>query len=77
MSNKLSIISIRDLKKAIKIKAKLESLQARLNGLLGTAEVAPAGSRPKRRMSAAGRRRIIAAQKARWAKFKAAGKSRS
>ena len=32
--------------------------------------IAPAGRRPRRRMSAAGRRRIAAAQRARWARVR-------
>ena len=36
----------------------------------------PAATRKKRTISAAGRRRIVAAQKARWAKFRAAKKKK-
>jgi hypothetical protein len=39
------------------------------------ADVATQGMKPKRKMSAAGRAKIAAAAKARWAKAKAAGKN--
>ena len=56
------------LRRAADIKDKIESLQKDLTRLLGT-NGAPAP--PKRRkMSAAGRARIVAAAKARWAKMK-------
>jgi hypothetical protein len=70
MTNNLSDISVRGLKKAIKIKTKLETLQGLLNDILGASGVDLSDSTPKRRMSAAGRRRIAAAQRARWAKVK-------
>jgi hypothetical protein len=56
------------LKRAIKIKTRLEALQSQLDGLLklGSSN----GIAPRRKMSAAGRARIAAAQKARWAKKK-------
>jgi hypothetical protein len=60
--------SINQLKRALKIKVKLEALQNKLDRLLGTGS--SSGAPPKRKMSAAGRARIIAAQKARWAKKK-------
>jgi len=55
------------------IREKMEKLETELNAILGTeiAESPYAGSRPRRKMSMAGRRRIAAAQKARWAKRKA------
>jgi hypothetical protein len=68
--NNFSNISVRDLKKAITIKTRLKSLQAKLDGILGGSGPA---SMPKRGMSAAGRKRIALAQKKRWAKQK--GKS--
>lgn len=41
-----------------------------IEGLNGYARVSSNGTRPKRTMSAAARKRIVEAQKARWAKFR-------
>jgi hypothetical protein len=41
-----------------------------LGGNTGTASQGRSSGRPRRTMSAAGRKRIAAAQRARWAKFK-------
>lgn len=69
------------LKRAAAIKEKIAKLEHELVALLGksgsagnasAASASPA--KKKRKMSAAGRARIIAAQKARWAKIKAAKK---
>ncbi len=73
MANSLSNVSVRDLKRAIKIKAKLENLQARLNEILSATATATSNSAPRNRMSAAARKRIGAAQRARWAKLKGKG----
>jgi hypothetical protein len=53
-----------------KIDLQIVELRAMLNGYATPAEKATAIGRPKRKMSAAGRRRIAAAQRARWAKAK-------
>jgi len=81
MSNALSNLSVKQLKKAIRLREKMEVLQAKLDQLLGSSESAPAvkgkrGRKPKRHMSAAAKAKISAAAKKRWAKAKAAGKSR-
>lgn len=57
------------LRRAAGIKHKIESLQKRLARLLGSTDdvVTP---RKRRKMSAAGRRKIAAAARARWAKVK-------
>lgn len=64
------------LRKAASIKEKIASLEKQLAAIVGTS--APAASakpaRKKGGMSAAGRARIAAAQKLRWAKVKAAKK---
>lgn len=76
MSNLLSLTSAQ-LIKAANIKDKIEALTKELNGLLGgsapVAKAAPVvkAAKKKRKMSAAGRASIIAAQKARWAKIHA------
>lgn len=62
------------LKQAVQIREQIESLQEKLDALLGGSS-APAKAKTghtkgKRKMSAAGRASIAAAQKARWAKVK-------
>jgi hypothetical protein len=67
---------------AAQVKAEIAKLQQVLNLLEGgakptaakTASVSVPTANPRRKMSAAGRRRIAAAQKARWAKIRAAKK---
>ena len=81
-------LTSKQLRKAADIQDKIEALQADLAAILGSAPVAAAASSkadapkaakaakgPKKRkggMSAEGRARVAAAQKARWAKVKAA-----
>jgi hypothetical protein len=62
-------LSASQLRRAADIKDKIESLQKQLTRLLGGTDGA-AAPRKRRKMSAAGRRKIAAAQKARWAKVK-------
>ena|ERR1700742_424353 len=66
----LNQLSVSDLRKAANLKEQIEALENQLSQLLGSTSVA--GTRKKGGMSAAGRARIIAAQKARWAKVHAA-----
>lgn len=63
-------IPTENLQKAIAIKREIDRLQARLNALLGGAAVS-AEAKPKRRLSAAARKRIAEAAKARWARYRA------
>lgn len=69
-------ISIETLKEALQIKEEIASLEARLNKILGSGEVPSPFSAPlptkkgRKKMSAAARAKIAAAQKARWAKLK-------
>jgi cell division septum initiation protein DivIVA len=67
-------LSSQQLRHIADLKEKIDSLQNQLNRLVGAAA---SGSTTKRKsgMSAAGRARIAAAQRARWAKVKGAGKS--
>ncbi len=60
------------LKQAVQIRETIESLQAKLDSILGgSAKPKQKVERPgKRTMSASGRAKIAAAQKARWAKVK-------
>ena len=68
--NSIIHLSAEQLLKAADIKVKIASLQNQLNKILGNASMSPDGApKKKRKMSKAGRARIAAAQKARWAKF--------
>ena len=75
MSNSLSSLTTAQLRHAADLKDKIEALHHELTSLLGGSVPAKA---PKQKggMSAAGRARVAAAQKARWAKVKA-GKTAS
>lgn len=63
-------IPTENLQKAIAIKREIDRLQAKLSALLGGAAAEPA-VKPKRRLSAAARKRISEAAKARWARYRA------
>ena len=74
MSKSLTNLTSAQLKRAATLAEQIEKLQAELSSLLGGATVsAVAADKPgaKRNMSPEGRAKIIAAQKARWAKFHA------
>lgn len=72
----LITLSAKQLRHAANLQEKIAALQNELSRYLGAPAVSTDGA-PKRkfRMSAAGRARIIAAQKARWAKAKAGKKA--
>src|SRR5690348_640095 len=76
MSTTLNSLSPQELRRAAGLKEKIQSLEKKLHQLLGssTDTAAPAGPRKEHKMSAAGRAKIAAAAKARWAKVRA-GKS--
>jgi len=63
--------SAEQLTQAAALKEKIAALQEQLEAILGSTPSVAKPARKKRTMSAAGRARIIAAQKARWAKVKA------
>jgi len=67
--NPLAELSVRQLKRALAIKQEIADLENELGQLLGEEETAagPAPRTRKRKMSAAARAKISAAQKARWA----------
>jgi len=71
--NSIANLSAKQLRRAAAIKDKIQSLENKLSHILGSpAKVAVEAAPKKRRhkMSAAGRAKIAAAQKARWAKTK-------
>jgi hypothetical protein len=65
----LSSLSVAQLRKAVAIKEQIEQLEATLASITGDTTT-PQVTHRKRRMSAAGRVKIAAPQKARWAKVK-------
>jgi hypothetical protein len=67
--NSIANLSAQQLRRAASIRDQLDSLNVELNRLLGASndQMAPVGTRT---MSASARRKIAAAQKARWAKVK-------
>jgi hypothetical protein len=67
-------LSVKQLRQAVNLKVKIEALEKKLNQLASSTAKPVAAKAPKKRrkMSAAGKARIVAALKARWAKFKAA-----
>jgi len=69
-------LSAQQLRRAATIKEKIQSLENELGRILGSAAKSVAAVAPKKRrkMSAAGRAKISAAAKARWAKVKATKK---
>jgi hypothetical protein len=69
-------ISASKLRKASQIKERIEALNAELSNLIGAIVPAPIANvhRKRRAMSAAARRRISEAAKARWAKWRKNGK---
>ena len=71
--NELLNLSVAKLKRMAALKSKIERLQSQLEALAANSSRTPAkGGRKRRRMSAAARRKISLAAKARWAKVRAA-----
>ena len=69
MTNLLSLTSAQ-LKHAAAIKDKISALEKELTAILGSSSTPAPTPKMKSKMSAAGRAKIAAAQKARWAKVK-------
>ena len=67
----IATLSLGQLKKAVALKQKIAKLEAELAVLGGTAAKSLPTSKRRGVMSAAGRARIAAAQRKRWAKLKA------
>ena len=73
--NSMISLTAQQLRRAAKIQERIEALSGELNDLLGATQGTPGtgnghAPRGKRRMSAAGRRAIAAAARARWARYK-------
>ena len=66
-------LSVAKLKRLAVLKSKIERLQSQLEAVVTNGSGAPAqkGGRRRRKMSAAARRKISRAAKARWAKVRA------
>jgi hypothetical protein len=73
MNDALSNVTVKQLKRAIKIKAKLETLQAQFEEIMRGNGAGMPGPFVKRRMSAAGRAAIAAGARKRWAKLNSKG----
>jgi hypothetical protein len=71
MSN-LTSLTTTQLRHAADLKEKIEAMTKELASILGASAPAPTKVSKKSGMSAAGRARVAAAQKARWAKIKGA-----
>ena len=69
MSKSIRDLSAQQLRRAARLKERIEKLQKELDLILSGA-VDDEDLRPKRRMTESGRARIVAAQKRRWAKKK-------
>ena len=82
-NNAFMALTVAELKRAVVIKERIEQLESELASLLGDSRRSSGAGvarepRKRRKMSAAGRARIAAAARARWAKFNAAkGKART
>lgn len=68
--NSIATLSPQQLRRAADIQERIQTLQEELSKLLGT-PVGGRGAGRKRNISAAGRARIAAATRARWARFRA------
>jgi hypothetical protein len=68
--NELINLSVAKLKRMAALKAKIERLQSQLVAVAANASSSPKTGRKRRKMSAAARRKISLAAKARWAKVR-------
>ncbi len=89
MNHPLSSVSVKQLQRAVKIKAKIEVLQAQLREAMGFGQDLSSTRKTsmsvkgkklgkptgRRKMSAAAKAKMSSVAKARWAKAKAAGKT--
>lgn len=65
-------LTVNQLKRAAAIKQQIEDLNKELNSILGVRPKSPGVSPSKRTMGASVRKKIAAAQKARWARLRSA-----
>jgi hypothetical protein len=65
-------LSVNQLKRAVAIKEQIERFKKELSSMLGKAVVSASAPRTNRTMSASAKRKIAAAQKARWANLRRA-----
>ena len=72
MNIQLSSLTATQLRRAAGLKEQIDALNKEMASILGAPASMPAKPSKKRKMSAAGRAKIAAAQKARWAKVKGA-----
>ncbi len=70
MNTSLAHLSVRELRRAAALRERIERLEKELTQILGGHAAAPA---KRRKMSTAGRARIAAAARKRWAKFRKGG----
>jgi len=72
-NNPLSELSLQQLKQAVAVRQKIESLQTELDRIVDNHATTKKNGAPrrKRKLSAAARARISAMMKARWKKFRA------
>ncbi len=71
--NRLAQLTSKSLRRAASIRDRIEKLESDLAQIIGIPQQLTVGSvvRRKRKMSAAARKRISAATKARWARYRA------
>jgi hypothetical protein len=69
-------LSVKQLKRAAAIKQRIEALNKELRGILGGSADSESVPKKKGTMSAAVKRKIAAAQRARWAKVRASKSSK-
>ncbi len=72
MNTSLLHLSVQQLRHAAALRERIEALERQLAGILGGSVPAAAAPVKRRKMSAAGRARIAAAARARWARVRAA-----
>jgi hypothetical protein len=74
MNDRMNLLdlTVNQLKRAAAIKEHIEALNKELGGILGATAKSGAASKKKRSMSAAAKRKIAAAQRARWSNLRRA-----
>jgi len=70
-TNPLANLSLKQLKRAVAVRERIERLETQLGRMLGARSPRAAAPRKKRKLSAAAKAKISAAAKARWQRFRA------